>query len=751
MRVSPIVIFPLFFISLFSFAQDQRAYGDFSVHSDKRTEKKILKSARSQYDYGNYKEAVGKYQELLKLDSINPMYNFELAQAYFNNFLQPASIPYFERTIKYSKDTLGEAFYYLGSAYHLDGKFDRAQKNYRTYLDLLLRYGTELTGDEQLDIADDIKHRIEMCDNGKKLYQTSTDRFVLNGKARPFEIHDAGKNINTGFDDYDAVLSANDSVMYFTSRNDSTTGGKMDWDDKFFEDIFVSKLEKEGWGRSSGIGEPINTDKHEAVISISPDSKTLYFYRGIKQGTFYFSNRVGGYWTKPAILYEKSDMNSKAWETSFYGFTMAGSDLYVVSDRQGGIGKRDIFISHKQADGSWTPLENLGEPINSKYDEDSPFLTPDGKTMYFSSTGHNSMGGFDIFRSEKIGDKWSEPVNLGLPFNTPGDDIYFTLSNRTDRAFYSSSALAKDGTRDMDIYIVDICDEIPAVLITGLAKGLTDGSMVVTDKETGTEAGKFEIKDGKYAVNVRSGKNYTFTLKSSSIEPTSEEVYVPKKCQAYEMYQELAFAQPGQPLVFKNAFFNIKNEAGKTSYSDFIAKGDVKNIPGYSETAVNTIPVAVASTSTATATTGTVTATTATTATTASATSTTTTTGSATITTISINNVLFDYDRAEIKAEFTTELDKVVDFLKNVNKNASIEVAGHSDSKGSDEYNLSLSKRRANAVMNYVSSKGISRARIKAIGYGESKPVASNENPDGSDNPDGRSLNRRTEIVVIQK
>ena len=111
---------------------------------------------------------------------------------------------------------------------------------------------------------------------------------------------------------------------------------------------------------------------------------------------------------------------------------------------------------------------------------------------------------------------------------------------------------------------------------------------------------------------------------------------------------------------------------------------------------------------------------------------------------------MFDYDKAVINPEFYSELNKVADFLKNANKKAKIEIAGHTDSRGSDAYNLGLSRRRASAVAAYLASKGIGRNRMKVTGYGESKPVAANENPDGSDNPDGRAKNRRTEIVVIQ-
>ncbi|HEY4800485.1 MAG TPA: OmpA family protein, partial [Bacteroidia bacterium] len=398
--------------------------------------------------------------------------------------------------------------------------------------------------------------------------------------------------------------------------------------------------------------------------------------------------------------------------------------------------------------------------------------TDDGKTMYFSSKGHNSMGGFDIFKSERNGDKWSEPVNLGSPINTPGDDIYFILAHHSDKAFYSSSSQAADSTKDMDIYSIDLCDDIPETVINGLAMGVREGKISVEELPGNTPIGSFEIADGKYSVKLKHGKNYKFTLNTSGIEPASVTISVPYMCKVYDVYQELSFSQPGNPLVYKNAFFDIQKEAGNEKFSDYLSKADKKTLTNYSEISVNTQPVTVATTSTVptsttvvtTASTTTVsavqtgiTASTTTTsptytlsATVSASTTASSTSGKSTVTTISINNVLFDYDKADIKAEFKPELDKVADFLKNTNIKAKIEVAGHTDSKGSDDYNLALSRRRADAVANYLATKGINRSRIKAIGYGETKPVASNENPDGSDNPDGRAKNRRTEIVVIQ-
>ena len=589
MKILHLLISFLLILPIYSFSQDGNAYGSFSG----KEAKKILKKARKDVDYGNLKEATDKYSQLLKTDSNNSVYNYELALTLYNNYEQIKSIPYFERAIKNSKDTIGEAFYFLATAWHLAGKFDFAQNNYKVYIALIAKYGTNLWPEEEGELRNEVLRKVEMCDNGKKLVNTPVEKINLNGKMHSFQILNAGKNINSDYDDYDVVLSPNDSVMYFTSRREGITGGKMDWDDKYFEDIFVSALANHEWGASAGIGEPINSDKHEAVVSISDDGKKIYFYKGVKQGTFFSSSKNGATWTKPEILYEKSDINTKAWETSMFGFTLTTGELFVVTDREGGTGGRDIYVAKKQTDGSWGPLADIGAPINTEYHEDAPFITSDGKTMYFSSQGHNSMGGFDIFKSERKGDGWSEPLNLGAPINTPGDDIFFSIAHTSDRAYYSSSDHAPDSTCDMDVYMIDLCDDIPFAIINGLAMGISKGTMIVTEKESGKEVGKFEIKDSKYSVKLDHGKNYVFTLKTSSIEPASTEVYVSSKCKSYELYQELSFTQPGQPLVFKNAFFDIKKEAGAMNYSEFLAKADKSKLPGYNEVSVTTNAVMV--------------------------------------------------------------------------------------------------------------------------------------------------------------
>ena len=727
MKIILSVIVAFLILSFSSFSQEGNALGNFSG----KATKKILKKARKEVDYGNFATANDYYYQLLKTDSANPTYNYELALALFSNFQQPKSAQYFEKAIKYSKDTIGDAYFFLASAYHLLSKFDLAQENYKIYLSILAHYGSTLLEEEEQELKEDISHRIEMCDNGKHLLQAPVDKINLNGTFRPFEISDAGSTLNSMYDDYGAVFSNTDSVMYYTSRREETTGEKLDWDDKYFEDIYVSQLGSQGWGMSTAIGEPINTDRHEAVIGVSDDGKTIYFYKGIKQGTFYFSNKTGSSWETPKMLNEKSDINTPSWETSFFGFFSTLKELYVITDRKGGMGGRDIFVADKRSDGSWDTLRPIEGPINTQYDEDAVFLTPEGNTMYFSSTGHNSMGGFDIFRSEKQNGKWSEPVNMGVPFNTPGDDVFFTITDERDRAYYSSSAQASDGTSDMDLYIIDLCDDEAIGVIKGVARGITTGTIIVTEKESGKEIGKFEIENSTYQIPLRSGKNYVFTIKTSVIEPVIVEALVSRKCKSHELYQEILFTQPGQPLVVKNAFFDIKKAARSTPYSEFLAKADKRTLPNYSETSVTTNLLMVVSVDTLKTVSGTDTSTTI-------------------KTTISFNHFLFDFNKSKLRKEFLPELDKAIAILKN-RPNVKFEIAGHTDSKGNDSYNMNLSKRRANEMLRYFVSKGmISRKRMTVVGYGETKPIASNELPDGSDNPEGRAKNRRTEIVIIE-
>src|ERR1035437_2919982 len=272
-------------------AQKRKLKGNSYAKISKRIERQLLNNARKDIEYNDYAIAIKNYTELLQNDSVNPRYHYAMGLTLYLNFQQPKSVPYLERAIRYSKDTIGDAYFFLANSYHLSGNYEMAEKNYNIYLSLLIRKGSFLPKTENTNLVSDITHRIEMCENGKKRLASSVITPLLK-KGKKIVITDMGKNINSRFDDYDAVFTGNDSTIFFTSRREDVIGGRIDYDEKYYEDIYCSKLNKDGWSLSENIGSPINTRKHEAVISISSDGKRIYFYKGVNQGTFYYSDLV---------------------------------------------------------------------------------------------------------------------------------------------------------------------------------------------------------------------------------------------------------------------------------------------------------------------------------------------------------------------------------------------------------------------------------------------------------------------------
>lgn len=733
-----LVLSCVFLLSPETYSQSKKkAKGSSYFKKAKKIEIQLLRKALRNIQYVNYEEDIRDYTELLKIDSTNVSYNFGMAMALYTNFEQPRSTKYFERAFRHTKDTVGDAYFFLASAYHLGGYYDLAEKNYRIYYDLLKRKGSILTAAEEQFLKEDIHRRIEMCNNAKILTQPSLDRDSLINGGKYYYVKDVGKGVNSRFDDYGAAFKGDDSVMYFTTRREGTTGSRVDYDDKYYEDIVSSTFRDGEWQECEKLDKPVNSRKHEAIINVSRDGKRLYFYKSVDQGTFYYSDlKSNGTWSSLKPLRDIAEVNSAAWETTFFGFatTVADNELFLISDRDGGYGGRDIYVSKKEKDGTWGKLENLGPIVNSKYDEDGPYITPDGNTMYFSSSGHNSMGGFDLFRTVRVNGAWTAPQNLGAPLSTTGDDIFITFLHNSDRACYSSSGFAPDSTRDMDIYMIEFCQSPNINAIVGRVNGLSTGTLTITDRKLGKDIGAYQVTNGKYLAILTLGKEYAFTFETDSLKSEPANIFVPSQCKLYDIYQEINYKKQGDSISYTNAFFDIAKatlNAGDTSYSAFLKKADkslienctVASVPLRPKVKTDTINAIVETVKD--------------------------TVRHTTATTITFNNVLFDFDKSLIKDIYKPDLDKVANYLVQTNPRDKIEVAGHTDSKGPDAYNMALSKRRSKVVAVYIEKNGVDKGRMKVVGYGESMPVAPNTNQDGTDNPEGRALNRRTEIIIV--
>ncbi len=213
------------------------------------------------------------------------------------------------------------------------------------------------------------------------------------------EITNLGDKVNSAYADYKPVLTADESQLIFTSRREGSTGDAVNAEGKYFEDIYVSNFENGEWTVPKSIGPTINTDDHEATVGLSADGQQLYVYKFLEgSGDIYMSNLMGANWMEPQKM--GSDINLKSWE-SHASISADSKYLFFTSDREGGYGGSDIYYCQRLPDGSWGLAINMGPMVNSSYDEDGGYMHPDGQNFFFSSKGHNTMGGYDIMSVEK--------------------------------------------------------------------------------------------------------------------------------------------------------------------------------------------------------------------------------------------------------------------------------------------------------------------------------------------------------------
>ncbi|MFW6248980.1 MAG: TolB family protein, partial [Bacteroidota bacterium] len=254
------------------------------------------------------------------------------------------------------------------------------------------------------------------------------------------EKENLGSPINNASSNIKPVISGNKERMVYVSKK------------KFYDAIFMCTREPNGeWSEPHNIIPQLGVDNRIYPTSLSHDGQTLYLYRNEDfGGDIYVSKLIDDQWTEVEKLNRK--INTKYWE-SHASITRDGKTLFFTSNRDGGYGGLDIYISQKNEDDEWGDPENCGPVINSKYDEHTPFPANNGTTLYFSSDGHLTMGGFDIFRSDKQGEKWTKPENLGYPINTTSDDVFFHPIEDRKTAIYSIFS-KKEGFGQEDIYLI---------------------------------------------------------------------------------------------------------------------------------------------------------------------------------------------------------------------------------------------------------------------------------------------------------
>jgi outer membrane protein OmpA-like peptidoglycan-associated protein len=415
--------------------------------------------------------------------------------------------------------------------------------------------------------------KIEMCKTAKRLVADPVK----------VKLQNLGKNVNSAFADYSPVLSADQESLFFTSRRPGSTGDQKDDEGNYMEDIYISSKTKTGWSPATNIGAPINTAENEATVGISPDGQTILIYKDdLGDGNIYSTTLDGDVWGKPVKL--NDNINTKYWEPSAF-ISADGNTLYFTSNRPGGYGGRDLYTSKRLPKGDWAVAVNMGPTINTPFDEDAPFIHPDGHTLSFSSNGHNTMGGFDIFTSLQSEEGiWSDPVNAGYPINTPDDDIYYVVSPDGLKAYFSS--FREGGLGEKDNYMATYMGrkEIPLTLLKGVVndesgKVAKNVEITVTDNETGQVVGIYRpnSKTGQFLFILTPGKNYNITYQGDNALFYSENMDIPKKSNYYEIKREVLLNPivVGSKITLNNIFFDF-DKATLRKISDVELKNLVK-------------------------------------------------------------------------------------------------------------------------------------------------------------------------------
>ncbi len=463
---------------------------------------------------------------------------------------------------------------------------------------------------------------------------------------------------------YFPVLTADGSQLIFTRRK-----GNQDTDD---EDIMICDWQNNRWSVPKSISPNINSKLNEGTCTVTADGRTIIFTSCVgRQGwgscDLYESVKKGEEWSLPRNLGQR--VNSPDWESQ-PALSADGRVLFFVSDRRGGLGRRDIWYSTKLSNGEWSKAKNAGKEINSVYDEISPFLHVNGNTLFYATNGLPGLGGYDIFRTVKdSAGNWQKPVNLGMPINNHEDQYALFVATDGVTTYYSHEETEQGGRSKSLIYRTVLPAEATLAVKPLLVKGFVRDATSHEPLKSTIEVISIE-KDSLISQTFSDTVNGKYVL----ILPEKKQYALIARCPGYMLKSIHVTNQEIENLEGKVFNFYLeKIEKGKTA---------------------------------------------------------------------TLNNIFFDFNSAKLKPESKSELEKVRLWLQE-NPNVKIEIAGHTDNIGSSEYNLELSRKRAESVKIYLINRQIPEYRLVSKGYGASQPIAPNSTPEG------QKTNRRIEFRIL--
>ena len=586
------------------------------------------------------------------------------------------AIPFMEQAVKQDPN-FTDAYIKLGQLYEFTKRFDPALAAYRSAIQLqpdsptsgsayqalsstLLRLGRY---SEALPYLEKYQTMFApQSAQGKRIArQIETARFGQEAMLHPQAVDPKPLSsvLQTTPSQYFPVLTADEQTLVFTAL-------KPEGD----EDLMTATFNGETWSPPVSLASNINTPENEGTASLSADGRMLVFTacqgrKGFGSCDLYMSQKTGSDWSNPENL--GPIINTHYYESQ-PALSADGRQLYFVSDRPGGKGRRDIWRSDLGTDGNWAEPVNLGEPINTPANEASPFIHANGQSLFFASEGHVGLGGYDLFIADNRGAGWSAPTNLGYPINTSEDQASLFVTANGTRAYYSFEEQKEGVSQKSRLYTFDLPESLrDRVRPVSFLKG------IVADAKTKKPlAATVELVDLKTNQIVSRVQTDTQTGQYTTVLPSGGE---------YALYVNV----PG--YLFKSLSFDFTQKT----------KGEGMSL------SVPLEPVAGGTSANET-----------------------------------LNNLFFEYGRYDLADKSLTELNRLALFMQ-ANPAVNVEILGHTDDKGDAAANLALSQKRAQAVVAYLTKAGIQPGRIRAVGYGKTRPLVPNTTEEN------RRLNRRIE------
>ncbi|MDB5262314.1 MAG: hypothetical protein JWQ14_1595, partial [Adhaeribacter sp.] len=517
-----------------------------AVSAMAQSNRQLMKRGNKFFDDEAYRSAIPFYEQVLAKNPDDAAALFRAGVSYISFDKEKAS-EYIYRAQRLKPKVAKDVEYWLGRIDHLNYRFDEAIAHYRTY-DVTLKKNDE----RKTEIA----RLIQQSRNAKAQFNNAKDIFVRN----------LGETVNTAFSEHSPVIASDDNYLLFTSRAENVTGGKADQYGEYFEDVFDTRRPSPTaeWEKPKPVAN-INSQFHDAAIQLFDNDTKLLLYRDQNNGDFFFSTLENGTWSTPKSL--GNNINTRDYEGDAY-ITPDGKFMYYSTSHYAENGDKDIYVSERDANGDWGKPKSMGTLINSADDDDSPYLTRDGKTMYFTSRGHNSMGGYDVFvtKFDSVSRRWSRPENMGYPINTPDDDAYYRLSPDGSYAYLSSYRMG--GYGEKDIWTINY---IKNVVIRGHVYNLRDKSVIpgVELVFSGQQANKQAISyrdvtkpdSGTYSVSVLSGRKYQVTVSKDGNNIATEEFDIPVVTNdttviEKDFYVPFADTTPVGRLAFQKIYFD---------------------------------------------------------------------------------------------------------------------------------------------------------------------------------------------------